>query len=520
MSQWLLRGCALASLFVCTFPVAAMAGEKLAAAPYAVIGAGSDLVALSADQQLWRRDNRDGADWLAVAPLPGEAGFKTAALTCAADHSGVCIVTVGDGRISHLDLFQAGKGMVRTLTLNDADIEAMPDKNSAFIGRARRDGGRDIYRYNLGDGSDVRIGTVQADESAVYVMVEGKLTPVARKGFGDFREVSDLADPPGFHLPDYENLIWTPEGALVREPWAHNPPIQADVRGIADIRFVRGEKDGHASLQPKGGWFIAFPVSGPIPESYNGAADANNDVVLEMIGPEKDMLGVLCQSDHGPIVQYIADIQHDEMTHISASASATGFVLTTTGLSFTPLIQTLRLSPSPVPGGWRTRPCAATTATISSADVVSRMDDDISLATGEAVSRDGTKLSYTLLTPKGVTPEHVIIDVYGAYGRRRDYSAYNAQTKQVLIDTKTAIAFPLIRGDGDKGFGWAMASATPHRQVAVEDVIAVAQSLRAHYPEVKGVTVRGQSAADGWRSRQPCSGPICSPGLSAIPAPI
>jgi hypothetical protein len=263
MSQWLLRGCALASLFVCTFPVAAMAGEKLAAAPYAVIGAGSDLVALSADRQLWRRDNRDGADWLAVAPLPGEAGFKTAALTCAADHSGVCIVTVGDGRISHLDLFQAGKGMVRTLTLNDADIEAMPDKNSAFIGRARRDGGRDIYRYNLGDGSDVRIGTVQADESAVYVMVEGKLTPVARKGFGDFREVSDLADPPGFHLPDYENLIWTREGALVREPWAHNPPIQADVRGMRTFVSCGVKRMAMQACNPRGAGLLPFRF--PVP---------------------------------------------------------------------------------------------------------------------------------------------------------------------------------------------------------------------------------------------------------------
>jgi dipeptidyl aminopeptidase/acylaminoacyl peptidase len=68
----------------------------------------------------------------------------------------------------------------------------------------------------------------------------------------------------------------------------------------------------------------------------------------------------------------------------------------------------------------------------------------------------------------------------------------------MLAEAGTALVFPIVRGDGDKGFAWAMASAAPHRQRAVDDLVAVAQATAAALPMLSDrPTVRGQSAG-GW----------------------
>ena len=115
-----------------------------------------------------------------------------------------------------------------------------------------------------------------------------------------------------------------------------------------------------------------------------------------------------------------------------------------------------------------------------------------------AISPDGTKVPYTVLMAKGVTPEHVIIDVYGSYGFRRAFDEYHAMTHDEMAAAKTAIAFAVVRGDGNFGYDYAIASRTPYRDLAVADVAAVAQDIGKLLP---GLTdkpaVRGQSAG-GW----------------------
>jgi len=208
-------------------------------------------------------------------------------------------------------------------------------------------------------------------------------------------------------------------------------------------------------------------------------------------------LGVLCQTGKGPGLKYIADVPTDGTTHIAGGVSASGFILISSSPGYTPRYQLLRLSAAS-PGGWRSRPCDTTSATITDANVTVAEDDILSVRRAEAISADGAKVPYVILVPKGEPPQHVLIDVYGAFGVGRDMPAYGPATKRLLSDSKTAVVFPIVRGDGDKGFAWAMASATPHRQLAVDDVIAVAKSLIAQWPSLKTKpTVRGQSAG-GW----------------------
>ena len=471
------------------------AAIPLAPKPSMITAVGPDLLAVTDDWRIWRRAAKEGADWQPVALLPGEEGAKAASLYCTVDNSGQCLFTLLQGQGSHVDLFQAGRGLVRTLPLT-GEVSAFLDKDTVYFIRHEGGGKRGFFRYRIADGSQVRLGALQPDEAIVYLHVDGVFTPFARLTFGAVREISDKPDATSFNLPDFENLIGTRDGGLVVEAWAHEPPVVQGARNLADLNFRRRNVGGRASIETTGKWFFGFPTSGALPVPGNGASDANDDVLLEMAGPDRRQVGVLCQNGNAMSLKTIADLPADATTRITGSRSAADFILVSSGPARTSRYQLLRLSAAP--GGWRSRPCGTTSATIVDANVKVEETGLFDVDRGEAVSADGARVPYIVLAPKGGSPEHVLIDVYGAFGIRREIPAYGPVTQRMLTDTRTAILFPIVRGDGDKGFAWAMASATPHRQHAVDDVIAVAKDVVVRWPSLKTrPTLRGQSAG-GW----------------------
>jgi len=485
-------GCVLTAASMLAALGSTRGAVPLAPDPLAVVAAGDTLIAISGDQQVWRRSLGPNAEWRMVAPPPGEESFRVMSIFCAADGSGLCIFSRSDGRTALSDLFDTGSGTSRRIAV-DGELDAVADRHTAYVVRSRSDGARDLYRFGLDNGAMTRVGGVRPNEAIAYLRVDGVLTPLAHTPMGDFREISDLPGASAFHFSDFENLTATPEGGLIVETWAHDRPIRDGLRYLADLRLARGK--GGIELQGK--WFFGFPTSGPLPAPGRLAADANNDVVLEMVGPDRAQLGILCNSENEIRVKGIADLPVAENVHVGATASASGFLLTSTAVGHTPQVQLLRLSPS-VAGGWRSRPCGTTEAVISDANIAVVRDDKLDIRTGEAVSADGSKVPFMIVSPKGIVPRHAIIDVYGAFGQRREIPDYQPATKRMLADAATALVFPIVRGDGDKGFAWAMASAAPHRQRAVDDLIAVAQATAAALPMLTDrPTVRGQSAG-GW----------------------
>lgn len=471
------------------------AAVPLAPNPSMITAVGPDLLAVTDDWRMWRRSIKEGADWQPVALLPGEEGAKTAALSCTVDNSGQCLLTLLQGQGSHVDLFQAGRGLVRTLPLT-GEVSAFLEKDTAYLIRDEGGGKRGFFRYRIADGAETRLGALQPDEAIVYLHIDGVLTPFARLTFGAVREISDKPDAASFNLPDFENLIGTRDGGLVVEAWAHAPPVAQGARHLADLNFKRRDIGGRASIETTGKWFFGFPTSGALPVPGNGASDANDDVLLEMAGPDRRQVGVLCQNGNAMGLKTIADLPADATTRITGSWSAAGFILVSSGPARTSRYQLLRLSASP--GGWRSRPCGTTSAAVVDANVKVEETGRFDVDSAEAVSADGARVPYIILAPKGGSPEHVLIDVYGAFGIRREIPAYGAGTQRMLADSKTAIIFPIVRGDGDKGFDWAMASVPPHRQRAVDDVIAVAKTVATRWPSLKTrPTVRGSSAG-GW----------------------
>lgn len=475
---------------------AGLGGPPLPPGPSMIIGVGQDLLAATDDRRLWRRAVNGGGDWEPVASLPGEEAFRTTAMHCAADNSGLCLITLSNGQAQLVDLFQAGVGLVRRVAAA-GEISGFVDKDTAYFIRDEGGEKRGFFRYRIADGSEARLGTLQPGEAVAYLHVDGVLTPFARPTLNQFREISDEAGAAAFQMGDFENLLATRDGGLIVEAWAHQPPVKEGARFLADVRFTREQVGNRRSVKTSGNWFFAFPTTGPLPVPGNGTADANNDVVLEMAGPDRSQLGVLCQTGNGTGVKYIGDLSAEGSTHIAGGWSAPGFILISSGPAYSARYQLLRLSDSPR-GGWHSRSCATTNAALVDANVKVEEVSLLSVRRSEAISADGSSVPYLILAPKGVSPRQVLIDVYGAYGLRRDIPAYTPATQRLLVDTRTAIIFPIVRGDGDKGFTWAMASAPPHRQRAVDDVIAVAKHVIAQWPSLAAKpTIRGQSAG-GW----------------------
>src|SRR3954452_14824104 len=117
------------------------AAIPLAPNPSLITAVGPDLLAVTDDWRMWRRAVKDGADWQPVALLPGEEGAKAASLSCTVDNSGQCLLTLLQGSTRHVDLFQAGRGLVRTLRVT-GEVSAFLEKDTAYLIRDEGGGKR------------------------------------------------------------------------------------------------------------------------------------------------------------------------------------------------------------------------------------------------------------------------------------------------------------------------------------------------------------------------------------------
>ncbi len=484
-----LPGYAVAAACLLSWPLAAAASDPLPADAYALFPAGKSVVAISADARLWRRDEAQGAPWQEMPLQDGET--YVSAVTCAADDSGICTVTAATAAGVVLDRFDSASGDLARLPMGTGEVTGMPDRDTIDLTRPDPSGGTSLVRYSISGNRSEIIGVLAPGEQLMVLPLDGKMTPAAFTYGGGLRELA-TGTPIDFVI--VENLLWQRDGLLLRELWTHEPSAVKGHRAVANIRFERQVKDGKPVWRNIENLVTALPVSGPLFDERNGAVDANDDMAAELLGNGVDKIGVLCRQASGDYgFRGMLDIRPGQTTSLTGTISGEGFILRTDSMLHTPQFDILTLSPSA--GGWRERNCDNTTFTLSGADVAVEENQDLELMPLQAKSADGTTVPYYVLKVKNVVPEHVLIDVYGAYGYKHDFEAYHDKAVAMMRDTKTAIAFAIVRGDGDLGYDYAVASRHPYRQRAVDDVIAVASDVAGRYPGLTDKpTVRGQSA--------------------------
>lgn len=111
-----------------------------------------------------------------------------------------------------------------------------------------------------------------------------------------------------------------------------------------------------------------------------------------------------------------------------------------------------------------------------------------------AVSVDGTKVPYTVVYEKGITPKAVLIYVYGAYGLNTPVHWPNSFWYP-LLKRKWAIVYAFVRGGGDHTNKWSNAARREYRHRSLDDYEAVIRAVqhRLHLTPSKTV-MYGRSA--------------------------
>jgi len=94
-----------------------------------------------------------------------------------------------------------------------------------------------------------------------------------------------------------------------------------------------------------------------------------------------------------------------------------------------------------------------------------------------ALSTDGQRVPYVIISEKGCTPVAQFIYVYGAYGSSTPVN-WPHQNWYPLLKRKWAIIFAMVRGGGDIDAAWANAARRENRHVSIDDFEAVIRAAQ------------------------------------------
>ncbi len=111
-----------------------------------------------------------------------------------------------------------------------------------------------------------------------------------------------------------------------------------------------------------------------------------------------------------------------------------------------------------------------------------------------AISKDGTKVPYTIVKKKGTQRVKTILYGYGAFG----YSVlptYKSDLGKIWLEDSGAYVIAHIRGGSDYGIDWHLDGRGIHKQNSIDDFIAVAEDLiKRNFSESKRIGIWGASA--------------------------
>ncbi len=477
--------------------------------PYGVFIVGDHLMAAGEGAQLWSRNVRAGAPWTKIA-LGG--AYTVRGFECARDSQCVVLATVGT--TPRTFLVNLATSRAKPLPVQALSTIWFKNARTLYYVAAADEKGRSVHAFDVATGKDRMVTTLAPGEMPISLPINGKIVLFAHRYDGSFRSI-DEAKPLQFRMPLTEGFLTSRSGEIEFEFWASNAPM---VRGDRTITLTSLQPVDGGGVRATKSVLAAFPVDGPLPITDTLTIDANNDLAAVFAGPQGRSVGVIC-NDKGRTFKPLLQLEGDETASLASSHMGNGFVIATHSLSHSKHYRILRLSPAT--DGFAGRQCASTKAIITEADVsfdsnAARFSKTLYTTT----SADGTRIPYYVLAAKGHKPKHVIMDVYGADGLARDFPFYHQHTQDYLLAHDTAMAFPIVRGDGDFGYAFAMASKPPQRMKAVADVVAVAKDLSQRFPSLaEKPIVRGGSAGAWLAVKSALSQPDAFSGAIGISGP-
>jgi len=455
------------------------------------------VLASGTNRDLWFQTVDGSGAWRRV-PLSKTAELDK--LICAGDASGVCIISYHDVNGPHTDIYQTQTGALGPFPIPAPYVSAFPSRDHLYylaLGQDQKSW--DVMDYNFADLSARLVGTVKPEEGLFFAPVDGELTPLA--SIGDMaRQVAVSPAFPPFKLGRNQGELITKDSLLLPENWTIQNEAVPGQRSIltAQLHKVQDSQGAKVIISPGANAVVAMPVNRDwIFNPNNIAMNVDEDIVAELSGPRMHGLGILCRKADGqPGFQSVADFSPFETVQILGLTTGRGFVIIRHDLGHSNTFTYLSLEGPP---GYQWRICADTHATLTDLGFPQTNNGDkIEITVSHAAQPDGTQIPYLIAAPKGAPVKHVLIDVYGAYGTSRDFPYIMGTVLTRLEQTHTALVYPIVRGDGNSGYAYGVASAAPNRDMAVEDVAAVARAVSASFPGLKDrPAVRGSSAG-GW----------------------
>ncbi len=487
-----------AVLILCGFASLAVFAEPLEAMPdriVSVLPAGDRVIISDPKGVMWIRDAKSAPEsqWSPLK-LPSPTATIRRAL-CALDGSGDCALLIDDKKTTTLGFLRANALEVSATGQAASNLVGMLAPNQISFTTADATGKRSVFVYDLETGHASAIGAIGQSETGLITNVNGRTQILAISEGRNARLLSEEKRRP---LRNLDFPIFTRFGSLYAEKWYSQAPYKM---GFSTFGIGQWLINGD-TLSPE-----FFNVStanntefSAIPVSFT--ASANGDIFAVYTGKAGKRIGYLCSENNAatPIYNFgvIGTVASDESVSLVATGASSGVYATFSSPHYGQRLVHLDL-------GSRTlesiadRRCNGPTANVTALFHAQQPLPPGWTSTQRTIkTQKGTVLKASILSPSDGPVKNVIVDVYGAYGQLRTFIRPADSVLAAMESSGTALIVATVRGDGDLGYEVAMASRTPNRHRAVEDVVAIGEYARNSFLGAGGkVTVRGHSGG-GW----------------------
>ena len=460
--------------------------------PALALIAGNRLILIDRAGTPWTRDLPIAAarPWARIELPPG--GHPVTQLSCAPGGSGACVMLLGTGASARLGLLRADAGSVSDPEIPASALVRFLGPDTLYFLRRTPEGDSQLLAYTMSIGAVRPAGTVRRDELIDEVQINAVPVLLARSRTDGAGRTLDrqpaIRFPANFPAID----LVSARGMLFLEAWGRARPV---LEGHRSLRSIEVRADSQGQVSSRAGVLVSLRTDGPLLDPHSLVLDGAGDIYATTTAAEGRAVVVACRDARGQMsFAPVRRIAPDENVRLIAAPSGVGLVALIGSSTASAQIHVLRLG-GPGGGARAGRPCAGIVLQAANADLpVETLPAPWRTEMLAATLPDGTRLPFVLYNPSGAAVEHLIVDVYGAYGQLRRFTPPSSAERTRLARTGTALALVTVRGDGNGGFAFAMASRSPQRQRAVDDLIAVTQQLRARFPRAGRVTARGRSA--------------------------
>jgi predicted esterase len=450
------------------------------------------------------------AQWVSLVPPNGSAFDDE--FECSADGKGNCVVglvTQGEKRVGIVDV---GRKQILDTGIRHDGILAVQALQRIFIFRLGASGARHVLVVDGELLNEVPLGTMSKDEELALLPIDGVLTPV-------FVSKSDQVRFPGSDVPTNvsSGLIagrsTSSSGVFIANDLFQKYDDGRD-RAVFGLGFYSRDRSGALTRSIDGMETFLPSEDLPLPSTYTIDRVGN---VIGLTARENGLrLTAPCVLDEASGGTRRARKQiraFPALTRFEAHGSGRGegIVLQVREPGEAETLFYVQFA-GDAPSRFGGKSCAAVDVRLSPLPPVpgTSIPEGWKESVYEVMLRDGTKVSGTLLRREGVDTQRLIIDAYGASGLLR--SQLNVPSSFLGSEKmrSTAIYYPVLPGDGNKGWASAAASRSPERSRAISTLAEVTSLAKSDLLASGGKTYLRGGSAGGWLAVKTA---LANPGL-------